>query len=64
MFYPSFVELRLHRRITRVPHTDGAVYYVSTQMEFELRDVCEGCHEVLLWANEGWQDSLTVVPNL
>ena len=52
----GFVELTLHRRITRVPHTDGAAYYVSTQMDFELRDVCEGCHEVLLWADEGWRD--------
>ena len=52
----GFVELTLHRRITRVPHTDGAVYTVSTQMDFELRDVCDECHEVLLWADEGWRD--------
>ena len=52
----GFVELTLHRRITHVPHTDGAVYTVSTQMDFELRDVCDECHEVLLWADEGWRD--------
>ena len=52
----GFVELTLHRRITRVPHTDGAVYTVSTQMDFELRDVCDECHEVLLWADSGWRD--------
>ena len=52
----GFAELTLHRRITRVPHTDGAVYTVSTQMDFELRDVCDVCHEVLLWADEGWRD--------
>ena len=44
----GFVELTLHRRITRVPHTDGAVYTVSTQMAFEARDVCNGCYHVLL----------------
>ena len=52
----GFVELTLHPRITRVPHTDGAVYMVSTQMDFELRDVCDECHQVLLWADEGWRD--------
>ena len=52
----GFAELTLHRRITRVPHTYGAVYIVSTQMDFELRDVCDVCHEVLLWADEGWRD--------
>ena len=52
----GFVELTLHRRITRAPHTDGAAYYVSTQMDFELRDICDVCHEVLLWADEGWLD--------
>ena len=52
----GFVELTLHRRITHVPHTDGAVYTVSTQMDFELRDVCHGCYHVLLWADEGCRD--------
>ena len=52
----GFVELTLHRRITRVPPTDGAADTVSTQLDFELRDVCDMCHQVLLWADEGWRD--------
>ena len=46
----GFAELTLHRRITRVPHTYGAVYIVTTQMDFELRDVCDFCYG-LLWIN-------------
>ena len=52
----GFVELTLHRRITRVPPTDGAADTVSTQLDFELRDVCDMCHQVLLWADSGWRD--------